>query len=110
MVVSGQRHALAALYPRGRTPDTHWIGGWVGLKAGLDTEVKEKSFASAEDQTPFVQSVVRSQLITLKLTINKTMRPCFQTLERPCIFTSLQKSKTTEQLKIQIQSSDASWA
>jgi hypothetical protein len=24
--------------PRERTPGTHWIGGWVGPKAGLDTE------------------------------------------------------------------------
>jgi hypothetical protein len=31
MGVSGQCHALAALYP-----GTHWIGGWVGPRAGLD--------------------------------------------------------------------------
>jgi hypothetical protein len=42
MGVSGQRHAPTALYPRGRTPGTHWIGGWVGLRAGLDTEDIEK--------------------------------------------------------------------
>jgi hypothetical protein len=35
--VSGQRHAQAALYPRERTPGIHWIGGWVGLRAGLHT-------------------------------------------------------------------------
>jgi hypothetical protein len=29
MGVSGQRHALAALYPREGTSGTHWIGGWV---------------------------------------------------------------------------------
>jgi hypothetical protein len=33
--VSGQQHALAALYPRER-PGTHFTGGWVGPKAGLD--------------------------------------------------------------------------
>jgi len=38
-------------------PGTHWIGGWVGLRAGLDTE--EKSFASARDRAPVVQSIVR---------------------------------------------------
>jgi hypothetical protein len=27
--MSGQRHAPAALYPRGKDPGTHWIGGWV---------------------------------------------------------------------------------
>jgi len=34
MVMGGQRHAPAAL-PQGKTP-THCIGGWVGLRAGLD--------------------------------------------------------------------------
>jgi hypothetical protein len=38
--VSGQRHAPSALCAGERTPST---GGWVGLRAGLDTE--EKSFA-----------------------------------------------------------------
>jgi hypothetical protein len=45
--VSGQRHAPAALYPRERAPGTHWTGGWVGLRAGLDTEARGKSFTSA---------------------------------------------------------------
>ena len=33
--VSGQQHAPAALYPRER-PGTHFTGGWVGPRAGLD--------------------------------------------------------------------------
>ena len=33
--VSGQQHAPAALYPRER-PGTHFTGGWVGLRAGLE--------------------------------------------------------------------------
>jgi len=33
--VSGQQHAPAALYPRKRT-GTHFAGGWVGHRAGLD--------------------------------------------------------------------------
>jgi hypothetical protein len=32
---SGQQHALAALYPRER-PGTHFTGGWVGPRAGLE--------------------------------------------------------------------------
>jgi hypothetical protein len=40
MGVSGQRHAPAALCPRERTPGTHCTGGCVGLRAGLDTEVR----------------------------------------------------------------------
>jgi hypothetical protein len=34
--------APAALCPGERTPGTHCIGGWVGLRAGLDTEVRGK--------------------------------------------------------------------
>jgi len=33
--VSDEQHALAALYPRERT-STHFTGGWVGPRAGLD--------------------------------------------------------------------------
>jgi hypothetical protein len=25
-----------------RAPSTHWIGGWVGLRAGMDAVVKRK--------------------------------------------------------------------
>jgi hypothetical protein len=32
-------------------PSTYWIGGWLGLRAGLDIDTREKSFASARDQT-----------------------------------------------------------
>jgi hypothetical protein len=35
--VGGQHYVQTALYPR-----SHWIGGWVGLRAGLDTEASEK--------------------------------------------------------------------
>jgi len=44
MGVSGQRHAPVTLYPRGKDPGTHCTGGWVGLRAGLDTEVRVKVF------------------------------------------------------------------
>jgi hypothetical protein len=42
MGVSGQHHAPATLYPRGKDPGTHWIGGWVGLRAVLDAEARGK--------------------------------------------------------------------
>jgi len=35
--------------PGERAPGTHWIGGWVGPRAGLDTE---KFPAPARNQTP----------------------------------------------------------
>jgi hypothetical protein len=51
---------------RERTPGTHWIGGWVGLRAGLDTEVREeKYFASAGDRTPVVFLILVVHFMTL---------------------------------------------
>jgi len=43
MEVSGQPHALAALFLGKEFPSTHWIGGWVGPRAGLDVVAKKKS-------------------------------------------------------------------
>jgi hypothetical protein len=37
MDVSGQHHTPAALYPLEMAPRTHWTGGLVGLRAGMDT-------------------------------------------------------------------------
>jgi hypothetical protein len=37
--VSDQHHAPTTLYPRGKDPRYYLIGGWVGPRAGLDTEV-----------------------------------------------------------------------
>jgi hypothetical protein len=52
MRVNGQRHAPAALYPRERTPGTYWIGGWVGLRAGLDTEARGKILCLCRGSNP----------------------------------------------------------
>jgi hypothetical protein len=38
MGVSGQRHAPAALYQQERIPSTNWIGSWVSLRTGLETQ------------------------------------------------------------------------
>jgi hypothetical protein len=62
MVVIGQRHAPAALCPGERTPGTHCTGGWVGLKAGLDTEARGKILypcRGSNPDRPVVQSVAR---------------------------------------------------
>jgi hypothetical protein len=63
MGVSGQRHAPAALLPPGeRTPGTHCTGGWVGLRAGLDTEARGKircPCRGSNPDLPVVQPVVR---------------------------------------------------
>jgi hypothetical protein len=41
MEVSGQLHAPATLSPK-KAIGTHWIGGWVGPRAVVDTMVKGK--------------------------------------------------------------------
>jgi hypothetical protein len=41
--VSGQLHAPAAL-PPGKSPGTHFMGGWVDPRAGLDDMEKWKFF------------------------------------------------------------------
>jgi hypothetical protein len=40
--MSGQLHAATALPPWERAPGTHWIGGWVNPRAGLDDVDKRK--------------------------------------------------------------------
>jgi hypothetical protein len=40
MGVSGQRQPRSRFTPGERTPGTHWTGGWVGSRAGLDTEAR----------------------------------------------------------------------
>jgi hypothetical protein len=42
MGVSCQRHAPAALYPRGKNPRYKLYTGWVGPRTGLDTEARGK--------------------------------------------------------------------
>jgi hypothetical protein len=62
MGVSGQRHAQAALCPGERTSGTHCTGGWVGLRAGLDTEARGNILCPCQVSNldrPVVQSLVR---------------------------------------------------
>jgi hypothetical protein len=55
MGVSGQRQPLPRFSPGERTPGTHCTGGWVGPRAGLNTEAVGKIlFASAGDRTSIV--------------------------------------------------------
>jgi hypothetical protein len=44
---NGQRDTSAALYPWELTPGTHWIGGWVCLRAGLNTDARGKVLCPA---------------------------------------------------------------
>jgi hypothetical protein len=54
--VNVQLHAPAALPPE-KSHGTHWIGGWVGHRTGL--EVSEKKITPAGIRTPAVQPVAR---------------------------------------------------
>jgi hypothetical protein len=63
MRVSGQRHAPAALYPRGKDPGTHSTRGWVGPRASLDTEAAGKILCPcwrSNPDRPVVQPVLLS--------------------------------------------------
>jgi hypothetical protein len=52
MEMSGQPHTPAVLHPE-KTPGTHWVGDWLGPRAGLDA--KRKNPAPAGDLKPVVQ-------------------------------------------------------
>jgi hypothetical protein len=52
----------SASLPRETIPGTHCTGGWVGLRAGLDTDVRGKILCPCQGSNsdrPVVQSVVR---------------------------------------------------
>jgi hypothetical protein len=54
-----QHYMVISVTPRPRfTHRTHWIGGWVGLRADLDREAKGKIVCLCQGSTPGVQSVV----------------------------------------------------
>jgi hypothetical protein len=38
--------------PGERTPGTHWIGGWVGHRAGLDAEARGKILCLCRGSNP----------------------------------------------------------
>jgi hypothetical protein len=46
MEMSGQLHGPAALPPGKEPPVTHWIGGCMGLRFGMDAVVSKKEIRS----------------------------------------------------------------
>jgi hypothetical protein len=56
---------LGRFTPRERVPGTHWIGGWVGTRAGLDTVVKRKIPTPAGNRIlePRLSSAITALLI-----------------------------------------------
>jgi len=55
------------LYARGRAPGTHWIGGWVGPRAGLDAIANRKIPAPPGNVTPDVESAVTPVTVSLAI-------------------------------------------
>jgi len=81
--VRGQRHALATPYPRER-PGTHCTGGWVGLRAGLDSCGKSRpNGIRSPDHPAHRQSLYRLRYLahdhriwTPNYTCVKIVNPC----------------------------------
>jgi hypothetical protein len=61
-----------------RTTGAHCIGGWVGLRAGQDTEARGKIFASAEDRTPIARSSATSKTIIIATVLYGCLRTVFR--------------------------------
>jgi hypothetical protein len=74
--VSGQRHAPAELCPGKGSPGTHWIGGWVGPRVGLDTEARGKILCLCGESNP--GSKVCSQKLYWSLSVN--LKKCIVSL------------------------------
>jgi hypothetical protein len=57
-VYGGDRLALrpGRFTPRDRAPDTHWIGGWVGPRVGLNSVEERKTCSRAGNRTPIPRS------------------------------------------------------
>jgi hypothetical protein len=61
--------------PRIRAPGTHWIGGWVGPRAVLDTVVNRKILSSRPEsnpKTPIVQPVAHRHKVLLEQCSHKS--------------------------------------
>jgi hypothetical protein len=70
MEVSGQLHVSASL-PQGKSPGTHWIGGWVSPRAVLDAVVKRKIPISYRDSNPPIMQPTE-HICTTRTTFLKT--------------------------------------
>jgi hypothetical protein len=60
------RFTLPPIYSKERAPSTHWIGGWVGPRAGLEASEKKKS-CTAVNRFRAVEPVAISTVISLSI-------------------------------------------
>jgi hypothetical protein len=49
---------LPGIEPPPLPQSAHWIGGWVGLTAGLDTVTKRNTPAFAGNRIPVIQPII----------------------------------------------------
>jgi hypothetical protein len=59
--MSGQFHVPAAFTPGERARGTHWIGSWVGPRAGLDVEKRKFLTLPGLEFRPLVVQPVASR-------------------------------------------------
>jgi hypothetical protein len=85
MQVSDQLRAPAALPPGKKARGTHWIGGWVGSRAVLNTVVKRKISSSRRESNPRIPIVYHVALSLYRLSYH-------------CSGTDLYHLRTTEDL------------
>jgi hypothetical protein len=67
---------MVSFTPREREPGTHWIGGWVGPRAGLDAVVKRKIPSPCRDSNPpIIQPVAKRYTTKINWTLETILRP-----------------------------------
>jgi hypothetical protein len=67
MEVSGQLHAPVASAQAKQAPRTHWIGGWVGPRAGLDFMEWQKPSCTYNESNPYSSVVLLHYCVGHKL-------------------------------------------
>jgi hypothetical protein len=80
MEVSGQLHSPAASPSGEKKTNTHWIGGWMGPRAGLDAVVKRKIPSLRRESNPDHPIVQRSVDVDCESTeLSEVLRALFVT-------------------------------
>jgi hypothetical protein len=82
--VSGQIHAPGRFTPGEITPGTHWIGGWVGPRAGLDAVEKinvapvgNRTLAALPIALRYTDLVIPTPRYYLEVNFNSLLIECF---------------------------------
>lgn len=76
MEVSGKLCALSASVPQLRAYSTHWIEGWVGTRAALNSFEKRESLAAATSESKLDSSNPLTSLITNYTILTPILNTC----------------------------------